>query len=186
VNAVAHRDYFEKGAVVMLEIFDNRVEISNPGGLPKGLNPKDFGKRALARNPLIASLLNRVGYIEKLGTGIQRIRQAMELEHLPEPEFDFNSFFTVRLYRHNFTEIVKQEFSLNDKRSERLVFILRSLENNTFNVEQAAQNLYTTARTLRNDLELLAERGWIERIGSTKGSDYQLSDVGKRKLKQYV
>ncbi len=87
VNAVAHRDYFEKGANVMIEIFDNRVEISNPGGLPKGLKVEDFGKRTLARNPLIAALLNRAKYIEKLGTGIQRIRQEMIAAGLPEPEF---------------------------------------------------------------------------------------------------
>jgi ATP-dependent DNA helicase RecG len=55
VNAVAHRDYFEKEAVVMVEIFDNRVEISNSGGLPKGMSKADFGTRTLARNPLIAS-----------------------------------------------------------------------------------------------------------------------------------
>jgi len=36
INAVAHRDYFEKGATVVIEVFDDRVEISNPGGLPKG------------------------------------------------------------------------------------------------------------------------------------------------------
>ena len=36
INAVCHRDYFEKGASVMIEIFDDRVEISNPGGLPSG------------------------------------------------------------------------------------------------------------------------------------------------------
>ena len=95
VNAVAHRDYFEKGAIVMIEIFNNRVEISNPGGLPKGLSEADFGKRTLARNPLIASLLHRVGYIEKLGTGIQRIKAATESAGLPPPEFEFNNFFTV-------------------------------------------------------------------------------------------
>src|SRR5690606_23063376 len=73
VNAVTHRDYFEKGADVMVEIFDNRVEMSNPGGLPKGLKEEDFGTKTLARNPLIASLLSRARYIEKLGTGVPRI-----------------------------------------------------------------------------------------------------------------
>jgi ATP-dependent DNA helicase RecG len=57
VNAVCHRDYLEQGAQVMVEIFDDRVEIYNPGGLPKGLSPRDFGKRSVCRNPLIASLL---------------------------------------------------------------------------------------------------------------------------------
>ena len=57
VNAVCHRDYLEQGAQVMVEIFDDRVEIYNPGGLPKGLPERDFGKRSVCRNPLIASLL---------------------------------------------------------------------------------------------------------------------------------
>ncbi len=64
VNAVCHRDYFEKGASVMIEIFDDRVEISNPGGLPSGLNAKEFGTKSVVRNPVIASLLNRADYIE--------------------------------------------------------------------------------------------------------------------------
>jgi predicted HTH transcriptional regulator len=73
VNAVCHRDYFEQGAQMMVEIFDDRVEIHNPGGLPRGLPEKDFGKRSVCRNPNIAALLLRCDYIEKMGTGIERI-----------------------------------------------------------------------------------------------------------------
>ncbi len=40
----------------MIEIFDDKFEISNPGGLPSGLNPKDFGTKSVVRNPIIASL----------------------------------------------------------------------------------------------------------------------------------
>ena len=67
VNAVAHRDYFERGANVQVDIFDDRIEISNPGGLPKGLNPENFGKHSVARNSMVAALLHRCNYIEKCG-----------------------------------------------------------------------------------------------------------------------
>ncbi len=77
INAVCHRDYFDKRANVLIEIFDDRVIISNPGGLPGGLKPQDFGKKSVARNQIIASLLHRVNFIEKVGTGISRIRQAV-------------------------------------------------------------------------------------------------------------
>jgi len=78
VNAVCHRDYFNKSANVMIEVFDDRVEISNPGGLPSGLNPEDFGTKSVVRNPIIASLLNRANYIERIGTGINRIKDAVK------------------------------------------------------------------------------------------------------------
>lgn len=78
VNAVCHRDYFEKGANVMIEVYDDRVEISNPGGLPSGLTPDTFGTKSVARNSIIAGLLNRAEYIEKIGTGINRIRNAVK------------------------------------------------------------------------------------------------------------
>ena len=79
INAVCHRNYFEKGANVMVgKVFDSRVEISNPGSLPHGMTLEDFGKRSLTRNPTIASLLHRIRYIEKMGTGINRMKEASE------------------------------------------------------------------------------------------------------------
>ncbi|GGB10496.1 ATP-binding protein [Puia dinghuensis] len=93
INAVAHRDYFERGANVQIDIFDNRVEISNPGGLPKGLKPENFGKHSVARNSLIAVLLHRCNYVERAGTGIQRMREGMKEASLLEPTFEFSGFF---------------------------------------------------------------------------------------------
>ena len=99
INAICHRDYLEKGAQVMVEIFDDRVEISNPGGLPKGLKPKDFGKRSICRNPIIANLLLRCNYIEKMGTGMERIAEALAQRKLPDAKVDFDSFFAIQLIR---------------------------------------------------------------------------------------
>ncbi len=94
-NAVMHRNYFEKGANVFVNIFDNRLEIYNPGGLPKGLSIKDFGKKCIRRNPLIADLLHRIGYVEKAGTGINRMNKSMSENGLPEPKIEITSFFTI-------------------------------------------------------------------------------------------
>ena len=99
VNAVCHNDYLEEGAQVTVEIFDDRVEIHNPGGLPKGLKPEDFGTRSVCRNPLIASLLLRCDYIEKLGTGIKRIRAALKKAGCPDVIPRFTGFFTLEFSR---------------------------------------------------------------------------------------
>jgi len=187
INAVVHRDYFERGANVVVEIFDNRVEISNPGGLPKGLKPENFGKHSLARNPLITGLLHRCNYIEKAGTGIQRMRDGMREAGLPAPTFEFSEFFTVIFHRYNISKDIKQKLVLNEKRSERVVVILRHLAvHQGLDVNTIAIELSTTARTIRNDLDLLIEKGWVNSFGSTKGRGYELSERGKEVMARYA
>jgi ATP-dependent DNA helicase RecG len=187
INAVAHRDYFERGANVVIEVFDNRVVISNPGGLSKGLKPENFGKHSLARNPLIAGLLHRCSYIEKAGTGIQRMREGMTGVGLPEPTFEFSPFFTVTFLRYNLLKDMMNEFDLNDKRGSRIIAILRHLAiHQLIDVTEIANELSATARTIRNDLELLTQKGWVISTGSTKGRDYELSQFAKERMSQYV
>jgi len=95
INAVAHRDYFQRGANVMVEVYDDRIEISNPGGLPRGLSPEEFGKRSVLRNPRIAGMLHREDYIEKMDTGVRKMQRLMSEAGLAPLEFTFTSFFTV-------------------------------------------------------------------------------------------
>lgn len=96
-NAVMHRDWFIEGANVFVEIYPDRIEISNPGGLPQILSLGDLGRRSVRRNPLIADLFHRINFIEKAGTGIQRMRNEMRAQGCPEPEFAANGFFAVTL-----------------------------------------------------------------------------------------
>ena len=62
----------------MIEIYDDKVSIVSPGGVPKGITAENFGKRSIARNPIIADLLRRTHYIEKSGTGIGRMKEFMK------------------------------------------------------------------------------------------------------------
>jgi ATP-dependent DNA helicase RecG len=116
INAVCHRDYFDKRSLVMVEVFENRVEISNPGGLPTGLKPEDFGTKSVARNPLIASLLHRIDYIERMGTGISRIRGAVEEHGGCTVEFAHTAFYTT-IFRKNKAEEIGVKASEKDQRS---------------------------------------------------------------------
>ena len=93
-NAVMHRDWFMEGANVFVEIYTDRIEISSPGGLPKGMKLSDLGRKSIRRNALIADLLHRITFIEKAGTGIKRMREEARAQHCPAPIFEENGFFT--------------------------------------------------------------------------------------------
>jgi ATP-dependent DNA helicase RecG len=97
-NAVMHRDWFMEGANVFVEIYTDRIEISSPGGLPKGMKLSDLGKKSIRRNALIADLLHRITFIEKAGTGIKRMREEARAQHCPAPIFEENGFFTAIFY----------------------------------------------------------------------------------------
>lgn len=96
LNAIIHRDYFEIGARVMVEIFDDRVEISNPGELL--FDKEQFGRKSVARNPIIFDIFNRLNLVEKVGLGIKRIIAAVKNQNL-EVKFEIESFFTVIFQR---------------------------------------------------------------------------------------
>ena len=99
INALSHRDYYEQGAVTMVEFYDDRVEISNPGGLLMGVK-KDFGKKSMTRNPLIFGLFTRINLVEQVASGIPRMKQEMLEAGLPEPIFSADGgFFTIELKR---------------------------------------------------------------------------------------
>ena len=88
VNAVCHRDYFEKGARVMVEIYDDRVEIVSPGGVCKGITLENFGSISITRNSVLASMFYRIGYIEQMGTGIMRMKMATKEAKVAEGDFE--------------------------------------------------------------------------------------------------
>ena len=77
----------------MVEIYDDKVSIVSPGSVPKGITKENFGKISVARNPIIADLLRRTHYIERIGTGIGRMRELMKSAGLKEPEFDYDNYF---------------------------------------------------------------------------------------------
>ena len=94
-NAVMHRDWFFDGANVFVEIYTDRIEVSSPGSLPKGLTLADLGRKSVRRNALVSDLLHRIDFVEKAGTGIRRIRDEARAQDCPEPQFEANSFVAV-------------------------------------------------------------------------------------------
>jgi ATP-dependent DNA helicase RecG len=89
VNAICHRDYEDTGNV-QVRIFDNRIEVWNPGTLPKGLTIEDLKgeHRSQPHNTLIAECFYLIKYLEQWGTGTNRMLRLCKDAGLPEPIFD--------------------------------------------------------------------------------------------------
>lgn len=89
VNAVAHADYSQRGAPIRIAIFDDRLEVENPGLLPFGLTLADLplGVSKL-RNRAIGRVLHELGLVEQWGSGIQRMMAACRDAGLAPPTWE--------------------------------------------------------------------------------------------------
>lgn len=84
-NALIHQDFTESGTSVMVEIYDDRMEISNPG--KPFISPDRFIDEYQSRNEQLADLMRRLGICEEKGSGVDKVIQAAEAFQLPAPDF---------------------------------------------------------------------------------------------------
>jgi predicted HTH transcriptional regulator len=84
-NALIHQDFAMRGASVMIEVYANRVEISNPGEPVVPLERFIDGYQS--RNERLADMMRRMGICEEKSSGIDRVIQTAELFQLPAPDF---------------------------------------------------------------------------------------------------
>ncbi|MFV5703245.1 ATP-binding protein [Flavobacterium sp. XS2P12] len=178
INSLAHRDYYDKGGRITIELFDDRVEISNPGGLVSAIPRNEFGKRSLSRNPLIFGLFERMRMVEQIGSGISRMRDLMKEEGLTPPEFNIDGMFTVTFRRpFDFDKWVNKWVNLL---SENRITILKAIHSNLdikkSELEQIA-GLSPTA--LDKNLDILKKEGLLEREG-TKGGNWILHYINPK------
>ena len=87
-NALIHR-VWDVNSHVRVSMFDDRIEIVSPGGLPPGITVEEYlsGKLSVLRNRNLANVFYRLGFVEIFGTGITRIKQ-LYAESLTKPDFE--------------------------------------------------------------------------------------------------
>ena len=155
-------------------MFDDRVEISNPGGLLP-IVAKDFGHKSMTRNPLIFGLFTRMHLVERVASGIPRMQEAMREANLPEPEFHTDGMFTV---------IFKRSISIkNDTVNDTVHDTVNSKEQEVLNIIKHYQGLNSSKiaelinksiPTAKRYLNSLVKLGLIEFRGAQKTGGYYI------------
>ena len=88
VNTVAHRDYAIRGDSIRVLMFSDRLEIYSPGRLPGHVTLENLLVERFSRNEAIVQALSDLGFVERLGYGIDRMVAAMAEAGLPAPTFE--------------------------------------------------------------------------------------------------
>lgn len=178
VNALMHRDYSITGTQVSVDIFDNRVEITNPGGLPIGLPRKSFGTVSVRRNELIADLFSRLHKVERAGTGIQRMKEVLAAAGLKAPEFETDGFFRTIFFRSpEFAKATSRQSGGSQKSSQKSSqkIIEHIAQRPEITINELAAKLRISSRAVKKHLSNLKKGGRIQRIGPDKGGHWKIS-----------
>ena len=174
VNAIAHRDYRIMGRRIEVRMYEDRLEVISPGGLPGYMTLDNLVEEHFSRNPRLVSGLYQWGYIEELGLGIdQMIEDMVNAGHEP-PTFEASPYqFKVTLYKkRERTAVPKWTKVMNERQARALTYVR---ENGSItNREYRTLCPDVSTETLRLDLVDLVDRGLLLKIGSKRGTTYIL------------
>lgn len=95
-NAIIHQDFFQTGNSVMIEIFTNRFEVTNPGS-PLVDTQRFLDSPPKSRNEALASFMRRIGVCEERGSGVDKVIIESEIYQLPAPIFEAKDNHTIAI-----------------------------------------------------------------------------------------
>lgn len=98
-NTLQHRQYEGTNAPARIEWYSDRIEFANPGSPFGRASEGEFGEHSDYRNPLLTGLLVRLGYVERLGRGIRRVRKLLRDAGLPPLDVEVNGYTRIIVRR---------------------------------------------------------------------------------------
>ena len=163
-NALIHR-VWDINSHIRVSMFDDRIEVVSPGGLPAGITAEEYlsGKLSILRNRNLANVFYRLGFVEIFGTGITRIKQ-LYAESLIKPDFEVSE---------NAIEIVLPIFEKNADLTEDEIVIYKLLSKTMLKPisEVAPYVPFGKSKTIKL-LKEMCQKGVIAVEGKGKGTKY--------------
>lgn len=187
INALVHRDYLVNGSEVHIDIYDDRMEIYSPGGMPDGsiIQERDpLTVPSTRRNPVLADVFNRLGFMERKGSGFSKIINGYEFQK----NFDESKRPTFRSDRYQFTVIMPNlnygtndansdandaDFGANSKKNKKLL-IDNIKKRPTITQNELAEILSLSRRTVQRIIKELMNENKIKRVGSNRTGHWEI------------
>ena len=155
-------------------MFDDRLEVTSPGGLPGYITLDNIVEEHFSRNPRLVSGLFQWGYIEELGLGIDRMIEDMVQAGHPAPTFRATPYsFTVILQNVRKRHVVPRwEMHMNERQIRALQYLQEYGRIANSDYRELCPNI--SAETARLDLADLVDKGVLLKIGDKRGTHYIL------------
>lgn len=184
VNALVHRDYMIQGSEIHIDMYDDRLEIVSPGGMPDGkriqeLNIDDIP--SIRRNPVICDIFSRLRLMERRGSGLRKIIDEYPEDRAPVFRSTEQSFVVIlwNLSDANASMPLVDDIDVDhgidhgvDKNAAKLIQAI-SIEPK---VTQEALSRVTglSTRTIAREIRKLRENGMIKRVGSDRSGYWEI------------
>lgn len=183
VNHFIHRDYTVMGGEVHLDIYEDRLVVTSPGGMYGGMLIQDLDIADVSserRNPILANVMAQLDYMEKRGSGLARIcneTQALDgYKDELKPVFkststQFQTIIFASFDKQNVGDFVgdMSEVKLTERQRE-ILDLIKNLP--TISAKQMSETLLVTTRTIERDLSMLKKYGILKRIGSDNKGEW--------------
>ncbi len=172
LNAVIHRSYYFDSSI-LVTLYDNKFEIVSMGGLIDGITIKEIFKGiSSSRNPNLANIFYRLGYVESFGTGIGRIMDSY-MECDKKPIFDATeNTFSIMLPNMNYQENINKSNIISPSLSQEEIIINYIKEYNKINRSETEKLLNISKTRAYKILDKMLEKNIIKKEASGKNTYY--------------
>ena len=176
LNALVNRNYM--GAPTQIRLYDDHFSIWNDGGLPAEITEEELKKvhRSKPRNPLIADVCFKGGYIDAWGRGTIKIIEACQEANLPEPVLkEEQGGFVSKIFKDRFAEEQVKKMGLNGRQIKAIKYVKEKGKITNSDYQKLCD---ISERTALRDLDDLLDKEIFIKKGEKKGTYYILNDGG--------
>jgi len=173
INALIHRDYLEP-ADVRTFIFDDRIEVINPGSFPEGVSPDEPVHKPV--NPILCQFMYDVGFIERYGSGIKMMKRLCRQWGNKEPHYKLHPLETKIIFdspikETTYVDVADISERLNERQKKALFYAMRK----GFITRREYMEINEVShKTAHVELKDMVDKRFLEREGKGRGVRYNV------------